>query len=1081
MKHRINLKLYHIAITMLFVLIAAFTAAIISARSDCALASEKDFSGGNGTAQDPFLLSTQEDFVALMDAVNAHTAPDGYFNVSFELTGNIDLSGIRIEAIGSYGYPFKGILNGNGYEIQNVRIAAFDSREDNIGLFGVIGENARVENLTVTGSITGKSNVGGLVGTNSGQVINCVNYAFVSSISDVSVTNVGGVCGYNVGEIRGCVNYGKVLCSGTNVGGIAGINYAEAESSGSISNCYNAGAVESQFYGAGGIVGHNQSKIGACFNAANISAYSTVGGIAGSNSGTVVNAYNTALITAEYNIAGGICGSSNGAIYHCVQVSGITAVSLQGAICGFIQDGAIENCYFSSDRYAGNMTNKGSNYPFSKALSDADMTSADALTHSEKMFFLTQGRGAGNWGKRNYDTFCYYPELTIFKDSDRTAVTAASRESVKTDRIAPDSNALALDTTTYIYDGSAKTPGVMLGKKTLILDSDYSVIFYNNTNAGNASAEITLLNSYKGTYTKTFLIEKCVISVRWPVVDFYYNGSVQYPTVTTNDESLDNAIEFTYDYTGGIDAGTHSVRAKLAATPVNKNYSFAGAETTYVIQKKPLLLRWDESPMVYNGRAQFPIATVISDTYGEEIELVYEGYEKNIRADVHTVYARLSAAAVNQNYSLETQPHRYEIQKKEITVTFDSGTYVYNGKPQYPTARVTEGAIVGDDITLAYQGISNNVDAGKNYCVFVILAQTEVNRNYTFIGANITYAILKRPITITFDDNTLRYNRRPQYPSFQVLNEIEGERILFNISDYSNHINAGRYKVIISLKDVATNANYDFVSVTESYVIEKAVPDLKLQSKTFAYDGRRKSLQISGYLPEDITILYENNEQTAIGAYPVTAKFIYEAANYEPLPDLTAFLYITQASFQDHEQNVIVDMQEEGLVYGTVCMIEKSNYLDQYQKKNAETVGGYLVSFLREGQIVFPKTLLNITVRLDRTAYEKKNLSVYVLTDDRYEKIEYERIDDKLIFSVKNLKEFFIVEELNVNADWFIWGIGGIMVGTIFYLLMRCYLFSQHKPLSITIGSEGARSHTNGHRDRKDPKNRVKKRRHVKR
>jgi len=66
-----------------------------------------------------------------------------------------------------------------------------------------------------------------------------------------------------------------------------------------------------------------------------------------------------------------------------------------------------------------------------------------------------------------------------------------------------------LNTTSYVYDGKAKTPSVTVkdGQKTLTNGTDYTVSYSSNVNAGTATVTITGKGSYKNTKVLTFKIE----------------------------------------------------------------------------------------------------------------------------------------------------------------------------------------------------------------------------------------------------------------------------------------------------------------------------------------------------------------------------------------------------------------------------------------------------------------------------------------------------------------------------------------------------------------------------------------------
>ena len=67
---------------------------------------------------------------------------------------------------------------------------------------------------------------------------------------------------------------------------------------------------------------------------------------------------------------------------------------------------------------------------------------------------------------------------------------------------------LTIGNTDYTYDGFAKEPSltVKVGTKVLVANTDYTVLYSDNINAGTATITITGINSYAGSITKTFTI-----------------------------------------------------------------------------------------------------------------------------------------------------------------------------------------------------------------------------------------------------------------------------------------------------------------------------------------------------------------------------------------------------------------------------------------------------------------------------------------------------------------------------------------------------------------------------------------------
>ena len=192
---------------------------------------------------------------------------------------------------GSYVGGVVGVNGGNVINCTNTGTVTGPESGNNNRVGGVVGRNdGSVKNCYNTGTVTGSGNsVGGVVGYNSGSstVENCTNTGEVSGPNSGSDSNVGGVVGQNSGTVKNCYNTGAV--SGVEeVGGVVGNNY-----NGSVENSYNTGAV-SGVEGVGGVVGYNISSVTNCYNTGTVTGSgSYVGGVVGWNSsgGTVTDCY----------------------------------------------------------------------------------------------------------------------------------------------------------------------------------------------------------------------------------------------------------------------------------------------------------------------------------------------------------------------------------------------------------------------------------------------------------------------------------------------------------------------------------------------------------------------------------------------------------------------------------------------------------------------------------------------------------------------------------------------------------------------------------------------------------------------
>lgn len=147
--------------------------------------------------------------------------------------------------------------------------------------------------LNPTGYTAGIARMlGGIAGDNTGEIVDCVNAAQVSSSAVSGLA--GGIAGNNQNRIERCYNAGTVRLTGTggSVGGIAGNNGKE------IINCYNTGRVNVETAQVvstgcpdgkiGGVIGLNRAgaKVLACYNIGYVGAADgtgSAGGVVGRN------------------------------------------------------------------------------------------------------------------------------------------------------------------------------------------------------------------------------------------------------------------------------------------------------------------------------------------------------------------------------------------------------------------------------------------------------------------------------------------------------------------------------------------------------------------------------------------------------------------------------------------------------------------------------------------------------------------------------------------------------------------------------------------------------------------------------
>ena len=254
--------------------------------------------------------------------------------INITLTDNIDLTDIDWTPIGKDdNKAYTGTFDGNGKTITGLTVTGSYKYA---GLFGDIDENGTVKNVVLEGvQITSDNSsgyAGGVAGDSWGTIENCSVSGSVSG-----TTFAGGVVGSQWGgSITGC-NSSATVKGVIFAGGIAG----ETNSGASLTGCYATGDVTVENDGtnnshAGGVVGYNGGgTLTACYATGSVTGSGSgtiyVGGVTGSN--------NLGILTACYHAKGDVSGPTG-------TTGGVAGRNFKGSMPG---GGIITACYWGGN------------------------------------------------------------------------------------------------------------------------------------------------------------------------------------------------------------------------------------------------------------------------------------------------------------------------------------------------------------------------------------------------------------------------------------------------------------------------------------------------------------------------------------------------------------------------------------------------------------------------------------------------------------------------------------------------------------------------------------------------------------
>ena len=254
--------------------------------------------------------------------------------INITLTADIDLKGIDWTPIGKDdNKAYTGTFDGNGKTITGLTVTGSDQYA---GLFGYIGSGGTVKNVVLEGvqieSDNSSGYAGGVAGDSWGTIENCSVSGSVSG-----TTFAGGVVGsQRGGSITGC-NSSATVKGVVFAGGIAG----ETNSGASLTGCYATRDVTVENDGtnnshAGGVVGYNGGgTLTACYATGSVTGSGSgtiyVGGVTGSN--------NFGILTACYHAKEDVSGPTG-------TTGGVAGRNFKGSMSG---GGIITACYWGGN------------------------------------------------------------------------------------------------------------------------------------------------------------------------------------------------------------------------------------------------------------------------------------------------------------------------------------------------------------------------------------------------------------------------------------------------------------------------------------------------------------------------------------------------------------------------------------------------------------------------------------------------------------------------------------------------------------------------------------------------------------
>lgn len=539
-----------------------------------------------------------------------------------------------------------------------------------------------------------------------------------------------------------------------------------------------------------------------------------------------------------------------------------------------------------------------------------------------------------------------------------------------------DTIAVQVTQDTYTYDGTAKTPGVIVTYqygtetevRTLEQDKDYTISYSNNVAAGTASVTVSGIGNYAGSRTANFTIGAQDMSAAMVTLP---NGTI-YPymgatvgvepevVVTLKGATLTKDKDYTLAYQNNKACGT-------ALVTVTGKGDFNGSVTAnFTIEAHSLnaadIVVASIPNQAYTGSPIVPDVKITCGTY----QLV-KGVDFELSGIANTEIGQAAVTIKGINGFKDSRMEDFviasSIEQAEVSGLKDS--YEYTGQPftaeklGITEVRIGDTILSTSDYTIGFADGYDGTSAGKQ---IILLIGTG---NY---GGSIAYEITITPKNITDADvvmmgfmDSLTYAENLT----QNITLIWGTITLQKGTDYEVECNpsetAGVYQMTVAGKGNYTGTIQRSFNVEQTNMADAEVADM---SSNYTYTGNaiepKPIVKLAGAeLKEgkDYTLTYLNNVNVGVATIRITSTGTYYVGEKEVTFTILR-RSINHATFGEIDTQVYIgkDIKPEVTVKDNgKTLVENTDYTLMY-KNNLKT-GTASVVVAGKGNYTSTKTI----------------------------------------------------------------------------------------------------------------------------
>ena len=486
-----------------------------------------------------------------------------------------------------------------------------------------------IENSYSEGNINGtENNVGGIVGYAGNRVKDSYSKGDV-----FGVDSIGGLAGYVGLSIRNSYAKGSFVKGRNTIGGLVGLV------DGSIDASYFEGDSVTGIYQVGGLAGYAAKAVDSSYSTANVKGDDNVGGLIGSAYGDVSNSYAIGNITGDIehssagndNLGGLVGYQYGGSVSKSMAIGNVYGTTKLGGLVGRFEGTSISQSYANGDvtgDYYGDPADEVGNYYIGglvgyakgivdesyasgvvKGIEDGPVYTGCIVGYVSRSLSVTKSYydktkcNLGIDGGEDVASVMGNPAKTTeemqtqstFVDWDFTNTWRIEKNIYPFLQIYANSLTNAIVSTESLegfeYDGLPKTPQVTtvtLFGGVLTENTDYTVKYEKNVNAGTAKISVCGLNLYGGCKNIEFEIApKAIEPTISSIEDVVYTGLAMIPEISVyNGKNLLSSTDYTVEYKDNINAGTATIIVTM-----KENYSGSAVKSFKINKADPIIIQ----------------------------------------------------------------------------------------------------------------------------------------------------------------------------------------------------------------------------------------------------------------------------------------------------------------------------------------------------------------------------------------------------------------------------------------------------------------------------------------------------------